>query len=147
MARPPIDYGQKIKDILQHVGALPEEADRPLEHFELSSEECWTLRNYVERKILDSSSYPGVAKKHMTSLDRMLLVNLIETFEQFLKETAAVCVDHLARCVLDDRFDSFPISGSIIAAHFGAGSPGKSLCESAVWLNCKVINDRFRRLL
>lgn len=36
---------------------------------------------------------------------------------------------------------------SALAAHFGAPTVGRSLCESATWLNCKEINDRFRDLL
>jgi hypothetical protein len=77
----------------------------------------------------------------------MLLVNLVQAFERFLKETAAVCVDHLAEFVLDKRFDEFQIRGSVLAAHFGSGTLGKSLCEADTWLDCKDINDRFRKLL
>jgi len=77
----------------------------------------------------------------------MLLVNQIETFERFLKEIAAVCVDHLAKCVLDDRFDVFSVKGSQLAVHFEADTLGRSLCESEVWLDCDSINTRFRRLL
>ena len=147
MPRPRIDPRQRITEILKHTDSLTEEAKRPLEHYKRSADDLWNLRNYVDRKIADSKHYQSVATRHMTSLDRMLLVNLVEVFERFLKETAAVCVDHVADYVLDDRFDEFPVSGSILAAHFAAGSLGRSLCESATWLNCKAINDRFRKLL
>jgi hypothetical protein len=77
----------------------------------------------------------------------MILVNLVETFERYLKEAAATCVDQLARFVLDDRFNAFRVQGSALAAHFDADTLGRSLCESATWLDCDEINDRFRRLL
>jgi hypothetical protein len=34
-----------------------------------------------------------------------------------------------------------------LAAHFGTETLGRSLCESATWLDCDEINDRFRKLL
>ena len=77
----------------------------------------------------------------------MILVNLVETFERYLKEVAAACVDSLARYVLDDRFNAFHVRGSALAAHFGTETLGRSLCESATWLDCEEINDRFRKLL
>ncbi len=77
----------------------------------------------------------------------MVLVNLIEAFERFLKELASACVDHLANYVLDDRFNAFTIQGSGLASHFGTATLGKSLCESGTWLNCEEINKRFRKLL
>jgi hypothetical protein len=77
----------------------------------------------------------------------MILVNLVETFERYLKEVAAACVDHLARYVLDDRFNAFKLQGSALAAHFDTDTLGRSLCESATWLDCDEVNDRFRRLL
>jgi hypothetical protein len=83
----------------------------------------------------------------MGRLHGMILVNLVETFERFLKEAAAACVDHLARYVLDDRFNAFKVQGSALAAHFDTDTLGRSLCESATWLDCDEINDRFRRLL
>ena len=130
MGRPPIDLESKIRDILQHTVNLPEEADRPLAHYNRSVTDAWALRDYVAKKLKKGRYYQAVAERHLAALNRMLLVNLIEAFERFLKETAAVCVDHLAKCVLDDRFDEFPLRGSLLAAHFCADSLGKSLCES-----------------
>jgi hypothetical protein len=77
----------------------------------------------------------------------MILVNLVETFERYLKEVAAACVDCLARYVLDDRFNAFRVQGSVLAVHFDADTLGHSLCESATWLDSDEVNDRFRRLL
>ena len=84
---------------------------------------------------------------YMARLHAMILVNLVETFERYLKEVAAVCVDCLAQYVLDDRFNAFRVQGSALAAHFGTETIGRSLCESAIWLDCEEINDRFRKLL
>jgi hypothetical protein len=77
----------------------------------------------------------------------MILVNLVETFERFLKETGAACVNHLARFVLDDRFNALKVQGSALAAHFDTDTLGRALCESATWLDCDEVNDHFRRLL
>ena len=52
-----------------------------------------------------------------------------------------------ARFVLDDRFNAFRVQGSALAAHFGTDTLGRSLCESATWLDCDEVNERFRRLL
>ena len=93
------------------------------------------------------SVQPAALRTHMTRLHGMILVNLVETFERYLKEVAAACVDSLARYVLDDRFNAFHVRGSALAAHFGADTLGRSLCESATWLDCEEINDRFRKLL
>jgi hypothetical protein len=51
-------------------------------------------------------------------------------------------VDHLARYVLDDRFNAFKVQGSALAAHFDTDTLGRSLCESATWLDCDEINDQ-----
>ena len=147
MPLPRINVDQKIKDILQHVEPLPSEEGCPFKHYQRSADDLWNLRDYMDRKVKDSKHYQRVAKRHMTSLDRMLLVNLIETFERFLKEMAAICVNHLNGCVLDNRFDTFSAKGSVVAAHFGAGTLGEALCESDTWLNCDLINERFRKLL
>jgi hypothetical protein len=147
MPRPPIDLRAKIREILQHVAELPKEAEHPLTHYTRSATDAWNLRYYVEKKLKGGAHYESAVERHLAALDRMLLVNLIEVFERFLKETAAVCVEHVSQCILDDRFDEFPVKGSLLAAHFGADSLGRSLCESALWLDCDSINRRFRRLL
>jgi hypothetical protein len=91
--------------------------------------------------------YRAVAERHLGRINGMVLMNLIENFERFLKETAATCVDRLVDYVLDDRLNVFDIQGSGLASHFGTATLGKSLCESGTWLNCEEINARFRKLL
>ena len=148
MPRPSIDLERKIREILQHVEALPAEAATPYQNYERSVTDLWNLRSYVERKVTGSPSYENVVHRHMAALDRMLIVNFVEAFERFLKETAAVCVNHLAGRVLDDRFDKLgQVKGSFLAVHFGAESLGRALCESSTWLDCEEVNNRFRRLL
>src|SRR5207244_10394408 len=57
------------------------------------------------------------------------------------------CIHWLAPFVLDARFNVFKIQGSALTAHYGTDTLGRSLCESATWLDCEEINDRFRKLL
>lgn len=147
MPRPPIDLPRRIKDILHHVQDLPAEASSPLAHYKRTSTDIWNTVQYVERAFDQVSLYRGPAQRHLGRINAMVLVNLIETFERFLKEVAADCVDHLANFVLDDRFSTFRIQGGGLASHFGTATLGKSLCESATWLDCEEINERFRRLL
>src|SRR3990172_6230978 len=91
MPRPPIDFPQKIRDILAHVSALPAEAGAPLAHFNRSSTDLWNLLLYVERNFEQLVLQPAALRRHMARLHGMILVNLIETFERFLKEVAAAC--------------------------------------------------------
>jgi hypothetical protein len=147
MPRPPIDLHQKVRDILDHVNPLPAEAGAPLSHYNRSSTDLWTLLSYVERNFGQLPLQPAAVRRHMGRLHGMILVNLVETFERYLKEVAAACVDSLARYVLDDRFNAFKVQGSALAAHFDTDTLGRSLCESATWLDCDEVNERFRRLL
>jgi hypothetical protein len=147
MPRPPIDLHQKVRDILAHVAPLPLEAGTPLAHYNRSSTDLWNLLLYVERAFGQVALQPAAVRRHLSRLHGMILVNLVETFERYLKEVAAACVDQLARYVLDDRFNAFKVQGSALAAHFGADTLGRSLCESATWLDCDEVNNRFRRLL
>ncbi len=147
MPRPPIDLSRKLKDILQHVQDLPVEASSPLAHYKRTGTDIWNTLQYVERAFYQVSLYRGPAQRHLGRINAMVLVNLIEVFERFLKELASACVDHLANFVLDDRFNAFSIQGSGLASHFGTATLGRSLCESGTWLDCEEINRRFRRLL
>jgi hypothetical protein len=147
MPRPPIDLHRKVREILAHVDPLPAEAGTPLAHYNRSSTDLWNLLLYVERAFGQLALQPAAVRRHMSRLHGMILVNLVETFERYLKEVAAACVDHLARYVLDDRFNAFKVQGSALAAHFDADTLGRSLCESTTWLDCDEVNDRFRRLL
>jgi hypothetical protein len=139
------DFVRRITDILQSVRLLPDEAKAPILHYRRSVAEISGTLDYVGRLIAERERYQGVVDKHFGRLRGMALVNLIETFERFLKEVAGECVDCLADLVLDDRL--FPVQGATLASHFGSGSARKALCESSVWLDCKEINDRFRKLL
>jgi hypothetical protein len=135
----PAEFARKIKDILKHVQPLVDEARAPILPYRRSVADVWeTLDHLEEREVED---------RHLDRLHLMAVVNLIESFERFLKEAAAVGVDTLATLVVDDRFDGFPVQGSSLASHFGAGTLGKSLCESTIWLDCTEINKRFRKLL
>jgi hypothetical protein len=144
---PVIDFARKIKDILKHVEPLVDEARAPILHYRRTVADIWGMLDHVETAFGSSGIPEAVVDRHLDRLYLMAVVNLVETFERFLKEAAAVCVDHLAKLVVDDRFDGFPIQGSSLASHFGAETLGKSLCESSVWLDCSEINKRFRKLL
>lgn len=147
MPRPPIDLARKVKDVVQHVKPLPAEAGTPLAHYRKTSTDLWNSVLYVERAFAQPGLYGAVAERHLGRINGMVLMNLIENFERFLKETAATCVDRLVNYVLDDRLNVFDIQGSGLASHFGTATLGKSLCESGTWLNCEEINARFRKLL
>jgi hypothetical protein len=142
-----INLHQKVRDILAHTVPLPAEAETPIGHYKRSSLDLWNLLEYIEDACDQPSRQPAAVRRHMGRLNGMLLVSLVETFERYLKEVAAACVDALARCVLDDRFNAFKVQASALAAHFGTDTLGRSLCESATWLDCDEVNDRFRRLL
>jgi hypothetical protein len=143
----PADYAKRIKGILRSVQLMPDEAKAPILHYQRTVADIWGALGYVERLIGERERYQGVVDRHLGRLYGMALLNLIETFERFLKEVASECVDRLAHLIVDDRFNAFPVMGAALAAHFGSGSAGKALCESSVWLDCREINDRFRKLL
>ena len=147
MSRSPNDLVRKIKDVVHHVKTLPAEAGTPLAHYRKTGADLWNSILEVERAFAQPGFYIEAADHHLSRINGMVLINLIENFERFLKETAATCVDCLANHVLDDRFNIFDIHGSNLASHFATATLGKSLCESGTWLNCDEINKRFRKLL
>lgn len=147
MPRPPVDLARKIKDILHHVQPLPDEAKAPILHYRRTGADVWGALAYIERAVGEGERYQAVVDRHLGRLYGMALVSFVETFERFLKEVAAECVDSMADFVVDDRFNVFAIQGSSLASHFGTGTLGKSLCESSTWLECEEINRRFRRVL
>lgn len=105
----------------------------------------WNLLRYFDRKTME-----GVAasrERHVVRLRSMVVLGLVETFERFLKETAAVCVDQLAGRVLDDRFSVLSVNAGAVAAHFEEKTLGKALCEADTWLSSRDINSRFGKLL
>jgi hypothetical protein len=107
MARPPVDLARKIKDILKHVQPLPEEAKAPIVHYRRTVADVWGALGYVERAIGQRDRYQAVMERHLGRVYGMALVNLVETFERFLKEVAAECVDCLADFVVDDRYSGW----------------------------------------
>jgi hypothetical protein len=145
---PPIDLNQKIRDILKHTTPLLPEADCPIKHFERSANDGISLLKYLEDHIDQRAVYPRVYARHFGQLQRMILGDMFGSFERFLKELAAACIDVLAPYTADDRFDQFfPKRAGQLSAFVSAGSLGKALCESDTWLNNRSINDRFRMLL
>ena len=147
MPRPLIDLHRKIKDTLRHTRPMSREAAVPFAHYQDAIAGQWGLLRYVHDNFKKLSLSKTALNSHLAQLNSMLLIHLIESFERLLKELAAVCVDVLAPCILDDRFNVFRLQGSALAAHFEEETIGKSLCESSTWLDCDEINDRFRKLL
>ena len=147
MSRSPNDLVRKIKDVVHHVKTLPAEAGTPLAHYRKTGADLWNSILEVERAFAQPGFYIEAADHHLSRINGMVLINLIENFERFLKETASICVDSLASHILDDRLNEFPINASNLASHFATATLGKSLCESGTWLNCDEINKRFRKLL
>lgn len=145
--RPPIDLRETIGDILSHSDALGPESLRPITLYRDAVNANLGLINYIEDHLSRISHYPASKARHMGHLRRLVLANLIETFERFIKELAAVCIDQLAGFVTDDRYNAFTAKGNEVIAHFEAGSIGKALCESDTWLSNDAINSRFRKLL
>lgn len=145
MGGPKLDFSKLISQIPEHLGDMPPESARPIEHFQLDASGYWNLLRYFDRKTADGYSAPR--ERHVLRLRAMVVLGLVETFERFLKETAAVCVDQLAGRVLDDRFAALSISARAAAAHFEEKTLGKALCEADTWLNSGEINTRFGRLL
>jgi len=138
--RPPIDLREKIRSILSHTEALGPASQCPITHYRQAVSSNFGLIDYIEDHITEGSHYPAIKAKHMAHLRRFVLANLIETFERFVKELAAVCIDQLSGFVTDDRYNEFTAKGNEVIAHFEAGSIGKALCESDTWLSNEVIN-------
>lgn len=145
--RPRTNLHRKVKEVLSHTRPLPPESESPIAHYEKAANSNISLIKYVENHLDISGLYRAALDRHMAHMYRLVVANLIETFERFIKELAAICIDHVAIYVNDGRYDSFSTKGGQIVAHFRAGSIGKALCESDTWLNNNDINDRFRRIL
>ncbi|MHB1558548.1 MAG: hypothetical protein ACYC61_13910 [Isosphaeraceae bacterium] len=147
VGRPKIDLREKIADVLSNTEPLGPASRNPITHYREAVNANLRLINYIEGHLSDTSHYPARKAKHMGHLRRLVLANLIETFERFIKELAAVCIDQLSSYVTDDRYNTFTSKGNEIIAHFEAASIGKALCESDTWLSNEDINKRFRKLL
>jgi hypothetical protein len=136
-----------VRQVPTHSVPLAEDADRPIRHFEESANAGSSLLKYLEDHINPSDVYHAVYDRHFGHLRRMILAELLESFERFLKELASVCIDFLAPYTTDDRFDEFTPKKTMIAAVVNATSVGRALCESDTWLNNATINKRFASLL
>lgn len=149
MPLPVPSLAQLVAAIPQHTEALPPESARPIEHYRRGANDAWNLWQYFARNVQRANIYRTAYERHAARLRSMVLLSVIESFERFIKELAAVCVDHVAPLVLDDRdrFKEFTLKPSGIAGHFADRSIGKALCEGQTWLDCDEIDRRFRRLL
>jgi hypothetical protein len=143
------NLAQLVAAIPQHTEGLSPESERPIEHYRRGASDAWNLWQYFARNVQRANIYRTAYERHAARLRSLVLLNIIESFERFIKELAAVCVDHVAPLVLDDRdrFKEFSLRPSGIAGHFADHSIGKALCEGQTWLDCDDIDKRFRRLL
>ena len=147
MPRPKIDYGIYVKRIPTHTSPLPPESAFPISHYVRSASDSWNLLLYIERNIDEQKVYGVALARHRQTLSVMVLLSLVEAFERFMKELAALCINEVGNLILDDRLEVFRPDGSRIASHFGVSTLGKCLCESLTWCDCEQCNDRFRRTL
>ncbi len=136
-----------IRKIPEHAEPLDAEADDPIRHHTSLTNSAWNLLAYLDRNLARVPNiYEGPLERHRKQLHGMVILSLVEAFERFLKEIAAVCVDALGGLVLDDRFDGLG-KGSALGRHLAARNLGRALCESLVWLDCGDINERFGKIL
>lgn len=147
MARPKIDLHQKVHELLDHTEEAPEESGSPIRHFELSMNDTLNALRYIDDHVTVGSIYAAVYEGHFSHVRRMALGSLIQAFERFIKETAIVCVDHIASYVHDNRYEKFEADGNSVAINFQAASIGKALCEGGTWMNIGSVNERFRKAL
>jgi hypothetical protein len=138
---------QLIGKIAQHSEPLPPEAASPIEHYHRGANDAYNLMLYFERNVKKANAYAAVASRHGARLRSMVLLSIVEAFERYVKELAALCIDQVAPVVLDDRLSGLRVNARTIAAHFAEKSIGKALCEGDTWLDCKDISDRFGKLL
>jgi hypothetical protein len=145
---PPVKYfAERLKRLPTQLDALPSQASSPLSHLMLGLDEAWGLHEYVRGNVERKGRHKAVAERNQKRLRTLVFISLVEAFERFIKEIAAVCVDALASRVVDDRLKTLSIDPRSLAAHFGAGSLGRALTEGSTWLETDQINTRFRKLL
>jgi len=147
MAKVPVPSSHYFHDLPKHAVAVAPEAAVPVQHYGRYANDSWNLLLYIERNLKRTNVYQAAYERHMHRLHSMVLLNLVEAFERFLKEVASFCVDNVASAVIDDRLDVFAIKGQVAAVHFQEQSVGKALCESSTWLDCDEITRRFLRIL
>ncbi len=131
--------------------ALDASSSSPIRHYKHLANGAWNLLVYVRRHLSDPAvvarTYEAARTRHLDQLAGMCLLGLIEAFERYFKEVAAVCVDALGQRVMDDRLDVLEAKPSAVPQHFAAQSFGSALCESLNWSSSALLNDRFRRIL
>jgi hypothetical protein len=147
MAKPKIDLAHWISRIPDHVTEMPQESASPIEHYTRGANDSWNMLRHVERMAERTRVKKGPYERHLARLRSLVLLALIETFERFLKELAATCVDQVGKLVLDDRLSVLSVHSQAIAAHFEEDDLGKALAEGETWIDSNRINTRFRRLL
>lgn len=144
MAKPKIDLHHWISRIPEHLEDLPHESSSPIKHYKRGANDSWNLLRYVERT---AGGYAAPRQRHLSRLRSLVVLSLVETFERFVKELAAVCVKHVGPLVLDDRLSVLRVRSQSVAAHFEENDLGKALTEGDTWLDCDKISERFRSLL
>lgn len=147
MPKPTRDLAYWIGRIPEHVGEMPAESASPIEHYTRGANDALNLLGYFGRTAKRAKVYKAPYERHMVRLRSLVLLALVESFERFLKELAAACVDELAPIVLDDRLSTLSVHPAAVAAHFDEETIGKALCEGGVWLDSSTINSRFGKLL
>lgn len=71
MPRPPVDLPRKIRDILQHVQPLPDEARAPILHYRRTGADIWGSLAYIERAVGQGERYQAVVDRHLGRLYEM----------------------------------------------------------------------------
>lgn len=144
---PKLDLRKWIRKIPEHSEPLPLESTTPIEHYRRGANDAYNLLQYFDRLATGKSVYAGPRQRHRSRLAALTLVALIESFERFLKELAAVCVDNVASITLDDRLAVLSVNSRSVAAHFDEETLGKALCEGNIWLDTASTTTRFGKLL
>jgi hypothetical protein len=90
MPAPKVAAKDQIAAIPQHVAALPPESASPIEHYRRGANDAVNLVRYFHRNMERTNVYPVPLARHAGRLHAMALLTLVETFERFLKELAAV---------------------------------------------------------
>jgi hypothetical protein len=140
-------FADRLKRLPTQLDPLPAQASLPLPHLMLGLDEAWGLHEYVRGNVERKGRHKAVAERNQRRLRTLVFISMVEAFERFIKELAAVCVDALASKVVDDRLKTLSIDARSLAAHFEAGSLGRALTEGSTWLETDQINGRFRKLL
>lgn len=138
---------QRIARIPEQVSELPTESASPIEHYKRSANDARNLVAYFKRQGTRANVYAGPFERHLVRLRSYAFLGLVQSFERYLKELAAACIDQVGPLVLDDRLSAYAVPSRAVAAHFQEEGLGRALAEGQIWLDTDAINKRFRRLL